>query len=400
MAFLFANVVSRNAAENGGIAVATARVFEQRIGILPAVAQWSYWLGWAPSPAIYGAMIGGYVHNVLFPTLSPFFAIAAAFGVVIIIFALNVFPVIISARVQCTVAALTIVALLFLVLSAFRNQDINISYLLSPTPPGGWNSRAGISSVADGFFLAGWSTYGAEIALTYITDYRDGYIAARRTLVAATWITGGVYSLFPLLFIATLDIKIAASDPNIALVGWLGATDPGIARASVLIALVLSMLLAVNMTTLASSRLLGQMSRNGYCRLNLSQQNRFGRPSRALLFDFVANAVLLVIFALLTPGDLSSLPTALLATANVGYFVSLILGLIAGSLSDRKNGGGRPRVALGIILSATNTVMLAFGGMAWGWTNIFFGSFIIILMTYLLSPSGQRASRFAPPGES
>src|SRR5262245_5293085 len=58
MAYFFAGVVSRNPSENGGIAIAAGRVFERRGASVSAVTQWSYWLGWSPTPAIYGATIG------------------------------------------------------------------------------------------------------------------------------------------------------------------------------------------------------------------------------------------------------------------------------------------------------------------------------------------------------
>ena len=60
-------------------------------------------------------------------------------------------------------------------------------------------SGHGVIAVAGGLFIAGWSAYGSELALSYGTEYRRGTKDAVKTLITMAAVSVVVYSMVPLL---------------------------------------------------------------------------------------------------------------------------------------------------------------------------------------------------------
>ena len=96
----------------------------------------------------------------------------------------------------------------------------------------------------------------------------------------------------------------------------------------------------------------------------------------------------------------AEVPIALLASANVGYFVCLILALMAAwMMRSTAPGLARPfraprgAVGLGLFLAVFNTVLLAGAGAAWGWHNIALGVAVLIANVVLLTPRKGDAGR-------
>jgi amino acid permease len=141
------------------------------------------------------------------------------------------------------------------------------------------------------------------------------------------------------------------------------------------------------MTVIASSRLLGQMSKDGYCRLRLDRENRFGRPWRALSFDCLANVALLSVLAIVNLGSLASIPTALLAMANTGYFIAIIIGLLACAVAARSRAAGRRTVVVSIALVTVNGIIFSAAGFVWGWPNLAIGFVCVVAAVGVLAPA-------------
>lgn len=70
--------------------------------------------------------------------------------------------------------------------------------------------------------------------------------------------------------------------------------------------------------------------------------------------------------------------------ANVGYFVSLVLALVAASVV----GPSRLRRRLGLGLATFNAGLLASAGFAWGWRNVGLG--IAVVAAVCLLPRATR----------
>ena len=163
--------------------------------------------------------------------------------------------------------------------------------------------------------------------------------------------------------------------------------------------LVLALLLGLNMVTIGSSRVLYQMSRNGDAWVFLGQLNRHGVPSNALRFDVVVNVLLLLVSLAVNRGRTAATPVALLAAANVGYFVTISLALIAAWLNHRalprRPGVFRIRDGLshaGLALAVLNLLLLAFAGFAWGWANVLLGLLVLAAVMMAFTRSSRRAT--------
>jgi two-component system, sensor histidine kinase len=248
-------------------------------------------------------------------------------------------------------------------------------------------------ALAGAFFIAGWSAYGAEIALTCSGEYRRGVRDAVRTLLTVAAIIVVVYSLVPVLALASVAPGTIAQGP-VALFESLPV--PGSWAGSVLVpvALVGAFFLALNTIAIGSSRTLCQMAKNGEAWPVLGRLNRHGAPGNALLFDLVFNAAVLAVSFLINQNR-ADVPIALLASANVGYFTCLILALVAtwmmrrsAPFLDRPFRAPRGAVGLGLLLAAFNTVLLAGAGAAWGWRNIALGVAVLMANVVLFTPRG------------
>jgi hypothetical protein len=101
--------------------------------------------------------------------------------------------------------------------------------------------------------------------------------------------------------------------------------------------------------------------------------------------------------SLLINHNSADVPISLLASANVGYFLSIILALVATWVMRRT----RPElvrpfrspagfVGLGLLIAGFNAVLLAGAGAAWGWRNIALGVGILAISGILLTPRTAR----------
>jgi amino acid transporter len=159
-----------------------------------------------------------------------------------------------------------------------------------------------------------------------------------------------------------------------------------------------ALFLTLNTIAIGSSRTLSQMARNGEAWPVLGRLNRHGAPGNALLFDLVFNATVLAVSFLLNENR-AEVPITLLASANVGYFVCLILALVATWMMrrtaphlERPFRAPRGAIGLGLLIAVFNMVLLAGAGAAWGWHNIALGVAVLMVNVVLFTPhSGRQA---------
>lgn len=398
MAVCFAELAHSLPWHTGGIGVLSARVLAPRSRALALLAQWSYWFGWSPALAINGILVGTYLHDVLVPQTPPWTTVLLAVAVLAVSLVVNHFGIGIGARLQAVLAVSVVLAVVLLLGGVVAHGRFDASNLRPFAPPGGWISREGIVALAGALFLAGWSAYGCELALTYGTEYRGGARDAVKALMVVAVASVAAYSAVPLLLMGVLGTRRIQDDPAVAL-GPLVQQVLGGAGEVVVGVLVLALLLGLNMVTIGSSRVLYQMSRNGDAWVFLGQLNRHGVPSNALRFDMGVNALLLAVSLGVNGGRTAAIPVALLAAANVGYFVTISLALVAAWLNHRTlrrlRGVFRIRDGLshaGLALAVLNLVLLAFAGLAWGWANVLLGLLVLVAVLLAFTRSRRHAS--------
>ena len=377
MAGALAELVCLYPDQTGGIGVAAAHALRPHSPLVAALAQWSYWLGWSLGLGINAFLVGSYLQLLLLPGSSPWAAWLIAVGILGVSVFVNHYGIrpgawFQSALLLCTVATAGVLLALPLV-----TGHADLGHLAPFEPPGGWASFHAPVSLAGAFFIAGWSAYGAEIALSYRSEYARDRRDLFRCLMVVAAVTVAVYTVLP--FVATI-----AAAPG----GVRGGPVPLLeslshhqrfVRSLVPAALVGALFLTLNTVAVGSSRALMQMARNGEAWSFLGRLNRRGVPGNALIFDLAVNAGVLAV-VLVVNGDARDVPIAVLASANVGYFLSLILALVAAWTIRRTRSS--------LVIAGFNTGLLAAAGAAWGWDNIALGVVLLVAAAVAFTPRG------------
>ncbi|MEN3305723.1 MAG: hypothetical protein V7603_1925, partial [Micromonosporaceae bacterium] len=335
MALAFAELASSYPRVNGGVAVLAAEVIRPHSTAGARVGLWSYWLGWSPALAVNALLIGAYGQQLLAPDTPPWVAVLLATAVLVASVAVNHLGMTIGGRMQLVLVACVTTVIVTLFAGAVLRGQVHASHLTPFAPPGGWLSGGGWFALAGGLFMAGWSAYGSELALAYATRYRRGVRDAVRVLATVAAASVLAFLVVPLLLVLTVGVSGAQRDPAAAFTALSHRAADG-ASVVVLGALVLALMLGLNMIAIGSSWTLNQMARSGDAPAFLGRLNRHGMPGNALRFDLVANIALLVFVTILAGGNTAQVPIALLAAANVGYFVSMCLALTASWHNHRR----------------------------------------------------------------
>lgn len=402
MALAFAELAGGYPRVNGGVAVLAADVLQPRSRTLARIGQWSYWFGWSPALAINGLLVGTYLQRIAFPD-SGGWVIALTAGVVLLASAtINHFGMRVGARLQVVLVATVVAVLGVLFVGAFQRRTIDLGQILPLAPPDGWWTAAGGVALAGAFFIAGWSAYGAELALSYAARYRSGVREAIGVLVLVALFSVVAFGLVPFLLLAVVGAPGLHADPADAFL-MLSARSTALPESVILGALVLALVIGLNMVALASSWTLHQMSVRGDAPEFLGRLNRFGIPANALRFDVGMNLVLIAVLTAVARGNAAEVPIAILAAANVGYFVSMTLALMAAWLNHRRPVRPglirlRPWLArLVPVLAGFNLVLLLAAGAAWGWWNMLIGV-VVLAATVTLATVARGRRPVVPAG--
>jgi amino acid transporter len=398
MALPFAELVGLFPGQSGGIAVVAGQALRPHSRVLGVIVQWSYWLGWTLGLAINGILVGDYLRQRLLPGSSSWVAWLIAFAVLSVSVGVNHRGIRPGARLQIALLVCTAIVAVVLLFVPLLTGDVELARLVPFRPPGGWTFPDALVALAGAFFIAGWSAYGAEIALTYSSEYRRGFRDAVRALLVLAGVMVAVYSLLPVLALSAVEPDSVAGGP-VPLFESLPGAGNWAGSVLVPVALVGAFFLTLNTIAIGSSRTLWQMARNGEAWPVLGRLNRHGAPGNALLFDLVFNTSVLGVSFLINENR-AEVPVALLASANVGYFACLVLALVATWLMRRTAPdlarpfrAPRGAVGLGLVIAVFNTVLLAGAGAAWGWRNIALGVVVLVANVVLLTPRDGGAGR-------
>lgn len=402
MALAFVELAASRPYLTGGIGVLAASVLTPRSRLLGLTSQWSYWFGWSPALAINGALVGTYLHDIFLPGAPSWTVVALATLVLVALVGVNHFGLHIGGRLQLVLIGPVMGGVALLVAGAALAGRFEWGHLVPFAPPGGWLSGHGVIALCGALFIAGWSAYGAELALSYNGEYREGTREALRTLVIIGLVSIVTYTTVPLILIGVVGTARIQADPAVALMP-LARTAIGSGADVVVVILVVALMLGLNMVTIGSSRALQRMAINGAAPGSLGRLNRHGVPGNALRFDLVVNVALLLAVTFLNRGHTAAVPIALLAAANVGYFLSISLALVAAWLNHRRVRKGHRQLMIrsSVInftlgLAALNLVLIVFAGFAWGWANLSLGVLGLTAVIAISASSKRRASARPP----
>lgn len=395
MAVVFAELAGMFPRQSGGVGVLAAQALKPRWPFLGLLGQWSYWFGWSPLMPISAAVIAGWLQDALFPGGSPWFGWTLATALLAAVAFVNHFGIRACAKAQLALVVGMTASLSLVLADSLLTEGIDLRRLVPFAPPHGWHSSSGISALLGAFFLAGWSAYAAEVTLTYGPEHRGGVRSAVRSLLVTGAVMVAVYAAVPFVLFAALGVDRAGSDPSDTLA--LLSTGAESLVTAALTGVVVALLLSMNMAAVGDSRALYQMAQNGEAWAFLGRLNRHGAPGNALFFDAAFGFTLLLIALVASGGDIAAVPVTLLAAANVGYLLSLILALV-GTWVMRRDHRDAPRpfqaprgfVGLGLALAAFNAVLLAGAGTAWGWGSVGLGAVVIGAVPLIFCPLARR----------
>ena len=381
MAFTFAQLARYYPNVPGGVGILGGYALSRRPW-LASLSRWSYWLGWSPGLAVYSAVVGNYGASLLGKEGSASTALMLSLLSIVICTAINYRGLANGAVVQTTLGVVMLGLLLFFSGAPVASGQFSLARLVPMHPPSGWLSWPGLAATAGALFLAGWTTYGAELSISLASEYRRGTRDVVKCLIAVAVVTFAVYAIVPALITGALGPDLVRADPAKAL---LALVPPALAAAGnvlVFVAIFASLFLCINMVAVTSSRLLYQIAADEPSFRFLGGRNRHGVPGPAMLFDMAANMALLALTYVVTGGRSSDVPLALLCAANVGYFVTIILALAGAADTARREEGARCPLCCSrpvvCFMAGVNVVLLAAAGFAWGWTNVGIGWAILL----------------------
>lgn len=391
MAFAFAELSASMPNVSGGIAALSAEVLGRRSRPLALLSLWSYWFAWSPTLAISSALVAGYVQTALIPQSPNWIGWILAGAVLLLSGTINLHGIRLAGRVQLLLGICALVPIAILAVLPWATGLVHAENFQPFAPPGGWLSAGGLAAFGGGLFIAGWSAYGAELALTYSGEYSGGVRDAIRCLLVTGVVSVIAYTAVPIALIGVLGTSGVQADPSEALLPFAQKVT-GNGSALVFGLLLAALLLGVNMVMIGSSRVLRRMGESGYGWEGLATLNKHGAPRNATLFDMGANGVLLAAVLVLTGGKITSAPIYILAAANVGYFISIVLAQVAAWQQRRDAPAGAPAgfrapaglMSIGIVLAVLNVVLLVSAGFAWGWANILLGLACLIVVILIL----------------
>lgn len=387
LALAFSQLPLRFPHATGGLGVLSAYALAPLGYWTSCVTRLSYWLGWSPGLAVYSALLANYIAGPV-AGHGPFAAWLVAIAVIIATTALNYRGLSQISAVQVPLSVTMVVLLLIVAGWPLASGHVQLDNLFPLSPESGWTSR-GFAAVCGSLFLAGWTCYGAELAMAVTTEYRRGPHDAVRCVAAMSIVTLVVYVVVPAVIVGSLGFAAIQGEPATMLMALLPRPIASFQQLLVGATILVPLVLSLNMIAATSSRLLYQIGRDDTTFDWLARQNAHGMPATALVFDASINIVLLTVAFILSGGRSLDVPLFLLCAANISYFVAVIMSLIGVLIlrpcdaSPRNICCSAPVVGCAI---AFNLLLLASAGFAWGWTPVAMGGLALIALLALTAP--------------
>jgi amino acid transporter len=344
--------------QSGGISLYAHEAWRKYTTFVGPIATFGYWIGWSVVLAIFGKIIGDLVVARWFPTstwtvydgvvhlgLAHFIAI----GVIIAVWAFNIFGIRPMKSLTYITAGLLTLALIVFIIVPYLTGDWHSSRVHA-TFPGPWG---GTKLAFVYLFILGWSSWAAEVCATFAPEYkteRDTHIALRSSAIFVV----GVFALLPLGLGGVTGVPPTATQEG----QFYSTAFQTIAGHTLgtffLICLIASLVLSMSSSTADGSRALYGISRAGLTVKQLGKLNRYHVPGPAMTVDLVVN-VLLVLFI--------SSNLAILYMSNIGYVLAHLLA-VSGFLLLRKDRPNWPRPyklsAIWVPIAWFMTVLVAF----------------------------------------
>jgi amino acid transporter len=397
--FTYAEIAGLFPNKSGGASIYGAVAWVGYGKLLAPISVWCNWIAWSPVLALGTGLASGYILSILFAPDSvvntwTFTLLDLGFvhdgltlrlcansilaGVLLlVIFAIQHRGILQAARVQMVFAISSLLPLILIGLVPLITGDLPLDHFLPFVPlahdsggapiAGNWTIQ-GLTVMAGGMFIAGYSTYGFETAVCYTREFRDPARDTFRAIFFSGLLCVFVFALVPFAFQGALGLE-GMLDPGIysgmgvakAMAEMVGAS--GLIENVIVVMLVMTLLLSIMTAMAGSSRTLYQGSVDGWLPRYLAQVNEHGAPVRAMWTDLLFNLALVML----------SDNIFVLAASNVAYIIFIFMNLNAGWI-HRIDRPSWPRpfrcptwlLATGGALGYVNLFMTGMGADIWG----------------------------------
>ena len=395
--FIYAEIAGLHPRKSGGTAVHGATAWIRYSKYTAPMSLWCNWVAWSPVLAIGSGLAAGYLLSIFYApdaTINTWnvtlvnlgflkegleLRINATFiiGAIILLAVWNIqhYGILRTARIQLILTIAGLLPLLLVTVIPILQGSVVMSNF-SPFVPinGSWNHE-GWTLFLGAMFIAAWSTYGFETAVCYMSEFKNPGKDMSKAIIWSGVFCMFVFILVPFVFQGVLGTK-AMLDPGIYSGLGVGDALASMVHAGafitklLVVALVLTLLLAIMTAMSGSSRTIFQGGQDGWLPKYLSHLNKHHIPTYAMWTDLGFNLILL----------LMSDYVFVLAVSNVNYLIFNFLNLNAGWIHRIDNAKvPRPYKApmvlfvLGVAMAYVNAFLMGAGANVWGSSTLLLG---------------------------
>jgi amino acid transporter len=375
---------------SGGISLYAHEGWRKYSTLVGPLSAFGYWIGWSVVLSIFGKVIGDLICSQWFPTANQhLFSIGSnhvgvsdliAIGLIIGVWAFNIFGVRPAVWLSYVTAALLMIPLAIMTFGGYLSGDWH-SANVHATFTGPWG---GVKLAIVYMFILAWSTYGTEVTASFAPEYKDTQRDTHRALRSAAMFMLLLCILLPLGLGGVNGVNGALATGaegqfyTSAMTTIVGHGLAGFFTACICASLVLAMV----SSTADAGRALYGISKAGMTIKEFGHLNRFHVPARAMTLDLFVNIGLVLFIT-------SNL--AILYMSNIGYVLCHVFAL-SGFVLLRRDRPNWPRpikvapawVPIAAFLCLLNLAFLLIGGLApklnaYGdWTDFAIGVGILI----------------------
>ena len=388
--FVYMEIAGLHPSKSGGTAVHGATAWVRYSKIVAPISIFSNWLAWSPILAIGSGLASGYLLSIFLPPGNPISTwqirlldlgflqpnltvrINAQFiiGTIIMVGVWSVqhAGILRTARAAALLTIGGLMPLIFVAVIPIFNGNLRMENF-SPFVPlnGSWNLE-GWRLVIGGLMLAAWSTYAAETAVCYMSEFKNPGTDAPKAMIWSGIICIVLYALVPFVFQGVLGTEymmtngiVSGEEVGIGLASMVNAG--AFATKLIVVCLTFTLFLGIMTAMAGSSRTLYEGGRDGWMPKYLGKLNKHGIPIYAMWTDLAFNALLLLLSDYLF----------VLAVSSVNYILFHYLNLNAGWIHRIDN----PRVkrpyktpqvlfVIGACLAFFNAFLIGAGANVWG----------------------------------
>ncbi|WAM18506.1 MULTISPECIES: APC family permease [Rhodococcus] len=370
---VFAEMASMFPRDSGGVARYAIEGWKKYFAPLGAIAAFGYWIGWSLTISMAAVVFGELIEATWFQDNTLDFGIFGnhlglehlfALGAMLFAWAFNYFGLKFGAAVNKVLGLLVVVGLTVVSVACLVSPSIDWSTAnLSWSVAGDWRTVAVV------FYVTAWAVYAGEIVASFAPEYKD---TARDTSKAMSRISLFMIVLFvvvPTALSGGLGEETIRDNPVTYVAVAFGQAFGGASWIGTIV-IAFSLLVGMISTTADGGRALFGLAQEGMTIKQLDWVNRWGVPGRSLTLDVLLNATVML---------LVGHPVSILLASNLGYLLSIILGLSAFILlrRDRPNwprpirrsNGWIPVVAVLVafnvfitVIGVLNPELLGYGG--------------------------------------